>query len=243
MNGLRAIYKKGLIEWIKDSQADLICLQEIKIQTEQIPPSLSKLNGYYCYFNCASSKGYSGVAVFSKQKPLSVKFKLGLKRFDDEGRIIELKYPNLTFISLYMPHGGRNKENLGYKLESYKTFFDYLKKIKDKNIIITGDFNIAHKEIDLARPKDNFQNTMFTKEERKQINKLIKLGFTDTFRKLHKEGNHFTWWPYFVNARQRNLGWRIDYIFISKNFSSHLQDSFILNKVIGSDHCPVGIEI
>ena len=168
---------------------------------------------------------------------------MGLERFDQEGRILKLKYPDFTLINLYTPHGGRQKENLDYKLKVYNRLLKYLQKFKDRNIILIGDFNIAHQEVDLARPKQNQNNIMFTQEERKRINQIIDLGFLDTFREFHKEGGHYTWWPYFVNARKRNLGWRIDYIFVSKKLVPKLRDAFILSEVMGSDHCPIGIEI
>jgi len=243
VNGIRSIYKKNFLKWLAVINADIVCLQEVRAQKEQIPSDLLKLKDYYFYSNQAAKKGYAGVAVYTKQKPLKVKYKLGLKRFDQEGRILELRYPNFTLINLYFPHGGRQKENLNYKLKVYKYLLGYLKKIKEKNIILIGDFNIAHQEIDLARPKQNQNNIMFSIEERKQIDKIIDLGFIDSFRELNKKGENYTWWPYFANARKRNLGWRIDYAFISKRLSQKLKNAFILSKTVGSDHCPIGIEI
>jgi len=243
VNGLRAIYKKGFWEWFEKIKADIVCLQETKIQEEQLSFDLVRLKNYSSFFNSASKKGYSGVGVFSKRNPLVVKRKLGLKRFDDEGRFLELQYPEFTLINLYLPHGGRQKENLAYKLKVYQFLFKYLQKMNKQKLILIGDFNIAHQEIDLARPKQNQRNIMFTPKEREQIDKLVELGFTDSFRKFYKEGGHYTWWPYFANARERNLGWRIDYTFVSKNLSSKIKDTFILPQVKGSDHCPIGIEI
>ena len=242
INGIRAVYKKNFLKWLMATNADIVCLQEIRAQKEQIPSDLLELKDYYFYFNQAVKKGYAGVAVYTKQKPLKVEYKLGLKRFDQEGRILKLEYSDFTLINLYFPHGGRQKENLNYKLEVYRYLFNYLKRIKDKNVILVGDFNIAHQEIDLARPKQNQNNIMFTPEERKQIDKIINSGFVDTFRKFNKEGKNYTWWPYFVNARERNLGWRIDYIFVSKRLVPKPRDAFILSKVMGSDHCPIGID-
>jgi len=241
VNGIRAVYKKGFLEWFKKAKADIICLQEIKAQKEQIPIDLLNLKNYHFYFNQAVKKGYSGVAVWAKEKPIKVDYELGLKRFDQEGRILKLKYPNFTLINLYLPHGGRAKENLDYKLECYAKLLSFLKKTK--NTILIGDFNIAHQEIDLARPKNNKNNIMFTPEERKQIDKLISLGLTDTFRKFNQKTDNYTWWPYFANARERNIGWRIDYTFVSKRMNSKLKNAFILNKVSGSDHCPIGINV
>ncbi len=238
---MRSVYQKGLLDWLKKEEPDILCLQEIKIQVKQLPPELSKLNGYHSYFHSASRPGYAGTATYTKEKPLSVKEEIGLERFDKEGRAIELKYPDFTLINLYLPHGGRKKENLAYKLEVYAYLFNYLQKIKAKNIILIGDFNIAHEEIDLARPKQNKNNIMFTAEERKQIDKLTEIGFVDTFRKFNKKPGNYTWWPYFAKARERNLGWRIDYVFVSSALAEKVKNAFILTAVMGSDHCPIGI--
>jgi len=207
VNGIRAVYKKNFFKWMRKTNPDILCLQEIKAQKGQIPEKLIKPEGYYSYFNFAKRKGYSGTAVYTKKRPLRVVYKLGLKRFDQEGRILRLKYLGFTLINLYFPHGAHDKRNLAYKLKVYNRLINYLKKIEDKNIILIGDFNIAHKEIDLARPKDNKNNIMFTPEERKQIDRIIKLGFIDTFRKFNKKGENYTWWSYRFNAKERNLGW------------------------------------
>ena len=243
VNGIRAVYGRGFLKWLTRSGADIICLQEIKAQREQLPIDLLSVYGYELYINSAAKRGYSGVAVYTKQKPDKVKYKLGLKRFDEEGRIIKLEYPNSILINFYFPHGRHDKRNLDYKLDAYKYLFGWLKRNQNKNIILIGDFNIAHQEIELARPKQNQNNIMFTREERKQIDKLIKMGFVDSFRALNKKGGHYTWWPYGFNAKKRNLGWRIDYAFISKKMAPKLRRAFILNKVVMSDHCPIGIEM
>lgn len=243
VNGLRSVYKKGFLEWLEETDADIVCLQETKAQETQLPFDLIKPENYYSFFASAQRKGYSGVAVYSREKPLLVKRKLGIDRFDNEGRILQLEYYNFTLINLYIPHGDRQKKHLNYKLEVYDHLLKHLEKIKNKKVVLIGDFNIAHKEIDLARPKQNRNNIMFTAQEREQINRLIKLGFVDSFRKFHKEGGNYTWWPYFANARQRNLGWRIDYAFVSKKLGAKLKNAFILPKTKGSDHCPIGVKI
>ncbi len=276
VNGIRAVFKKGFLKWLKESKADIVCLQETKAWPEQLEPELVNPKGYFSYFNSAQKKGYAGLVVYTKEKPLKVENELprprgagypfgqvlsadvsspqngevfmfrnktGIKRFDEEGRVLEIQYPDFLLINLYLPHGGRKKENMGYKLEIYDHLLRYLKKIKNEKVILIGDFNIAHQEIDLARPKDNKNNTMFTLEERKRIDKIIELGFSDTFRKFNKEPGNYTWWPYYRNARQRNLGWRIDYIFTSKALTPKLKKAFILKDIKGSDHCPIGIEI
>jgi len=243
VNGLRAVYKRNFLGWLDKTGADIVCLQETKTQVNQLPPDLIRTKKYYSYFNSAIRKGYAGVATYVKEKPIAVKDKLGMARFDQEGRILRLEYPDFILINLYLPHGGRQKENLDYKLEVYDFVSVHLEKLKNENIILIGDFNIAHNDIDLARPKQNQNNIMFTPKERKQIDKLVNLGFIDTFREFHKEGGWYTWWPYFANARERNLGWRIDYAFVSKSLTPKLKDGFILNQVKGSDHCPIGIEV
>ena len=243
VNGIRAAYKKGFLKWLEDSRADIVCLQETRATREQLPDDLLDIKGYYLYLNPALKKGYSGTAIYAKQKPIKIDCKMGTKRFDQEGRFIKLEYSDFDLINIYFPHGGREKNNLQYKLETYKRFLNYLKINKSKNIILVGDFNVAHKEIDLARPKQNHKNIMFTSEERAQIDEIIQAGFVDTFREFHKKSGHYTWWPYSFNAKERNLGWRIDYIFTSKKMALKLKRAFILNKVNISDHCPIGIEI
>jgi len=243
VNGIRAAVKKGFLEWFQKTKPDIVCLQEVRAELGQMPANLVKPHGYYAYFNTARKKGYSGVVVYTKEKPLKVEYKLGMKRFDQEGRILNLEYKNFTLINIYLPHGGRQKENLNYKLKAYQCLLNYLKENKNKCIILTGDFNIAHQEIDLARPKQNYNNTMFTIEERKQIDKIISMKLVDTFRVFNKKGENYTWWTNFANARNRNLGWRIDYVFISQKLIPNLKKAFILPRVKCSDHCPIGIEI
>ena len=243
VNGLRAIYKKGFLDWFKKIDANIVCLQEIKAKESQLPFDVKEIDGYYSYFNSAEKKGYSGVAVYSKAKPERIEKKLGLERFDNEGRILRIEYSDFTLVNLYLPHGGRSKENLDYKLEVYKKLLAFLKKNRDKKLVIVGDFNVAHQEIDLARPRQNKNNIMFTPREREQIDNLIKIGYIDSFRMLNKSGGYYSWWPYFANARERNLGWRIDYVFLSRVLEKSIKKAFILNNVYGSDHCPVGIDL
>lgn len=242
VNGLRSVSKKGFSDWVKKEKADIVCLQEIKVQEEQLTSEVLKPQGYYSFFNSAKKKGYSGVLIYSKRRPFSVKRKLGIPRFDDEGRILELNYKNFILVNLYLPHGGRKKENLKYKLNVYSKLLTKLRR-NNKKLILIGDFNIAHQEIDLERSKQNTNNIMFTPEERNQISNILNLGYVDTFRIFNKKGGNYSWWPYMRNARQRNLGWRIDYCFISENLLRRLTNAFILPEVFGSDHCPIGINI
>jgi len=244
VNGIRSVYSKGFLDWLKAESPDILCVQETKAQPDQVPAELLDFDDYFSFWNSAQKKGYSGVGVFSKQEPLEVKDKLGFRDFDSEGRFLVLKYPKFTLVNVYMPQGGRTKEKIPFKLESYSFFLEFLDSFeKEEPILLCGDFNIAHTEVDLARPKQNQNNTMFTLGERKQIDAIAEKGFVDTFRKFHSEGGNYTWWPYFANARPRNIGWRIDYCFASKSLSESVKDAFILPKVMGSDHCPVGVEL
>jgi len=241
VNGLRSISKKGFKDWIEKEKADIVCLQEIKAQEKDLNSDLIHLGRYESFFSFAAKRGYSGVAVYSVQKPLSVNNKLGLERFDGEGRILELEFPQFILINLYIPHGGRDKKNLIYKLKVYEKLTRYLNEHEFQKIILIGDFNIAHEDVDLARPGQNRNNIMFTLKERKQIELLLNMGFVDSYRKFHKEGGGYTWWPYMANARKRNIGWRIDYAFASKKLSSQVENSSIQPNIFGSDHAPIEI--
>jgi len=232
VNGIRSVYSKGFLQWLSRENPDILCIQEIKANTEDVPQEI-KDAGYHTYWFSAKKKGYSGTAILSKQEP-KISFGIGNKELDDEGRVIIAEYPEFTLLNLYFPHGARDKSKLPHKLSMYKALFENIPK---GNVLLCGDFNIAHTELDLARPEQNKGNTMFTPEERQQIDKLVDLGFVDTFRQSHKDTGHYTWWPYYRNARERNLGWRIDYIF--SNFE--VKDAFILPTVTGSDHCPIGV--
>ena len=242
VNGLRSISKKGFLNWVKKEDPDIICLQEIKTQESQIVPDILP-RGYYPFFNFAKKSGYSGVAVFSKIQPTKVSYKLGEERFDSEGRILEISFPKFDLINLYIPHGGRKKENLDYKLSTYRLLEEKLHRQRNQGLAVIGDFNIAHEDIDLARPKQNRKNIMFTEAERQRLGKICALGFTDTFRKFIGGGGHYTWWPYMANARERNIGWRIDYCFVSRKLSPKVDNAFIFGSVPGSDHCPIGVEL
>jgi len=210
VNGLRAVYKKGFLGWLAKCDADIVCLQEVKANEDQLPFDLTTLTGYHTYFNSAEKKGYSGVGVYSRKEPLNIKQNLDLDRFDSEGRLLQLEYKDFILLNLYIPHGGQDKKNLDYKLSVYDNLFNHLNDFKGKEVVLAGDFNIAHKEIDLAHPKQNKDNIMFTKEEREKLDNLISLGFVDSFRRFNKEGKNYTWWRYGHDARERNLGWRID---------------------------------
>lgn len=243
VNGLRAIYNRDFLSILKKIKPDIICLQEIKIQKETLPKELLSPFGYKSYFSFAEKKGYSGVLVYSLKPAKKETYKLGYSKFDNEGRFLRLDFNQFILINLYMPHGGRAKEKLNYKLNCYNKLLTYLDKIKNKKIILIGDFNIAREKIDLARPQNNKNNIMFTQEEREKIAQLIRFGFIDTFRTKNPDKKQYTWWPYMANCRNRNIGWRIDYAFVNEKMERKIKKAYILDKLEGSDHCPVGIEI
>jgi exodeoxyribonuclease-3 len=245
VNGIRAADRKGLFDWFKVESPDVLCLQEIKALPEQVPPHLRNMPGYHIYWNSAERKGYSGVATFTKKQPISVKKGFGIDKFDNEGRILVTEFSSFTLFNIYFPNGKKNQERLDYKLGFYDTFLAYADNLKagGKNIVVCGDFNTAHKEIDLARPKQNEHISGFLPVERAWIDTFIDHGYVDTFRHFNKEPDHYSWWDMKSRARERNVGWRIDYFFVNKEFMSSVKKAFILHDVTGSDHCPVGIEI
>ena len=245
VNGLRAIYRKGFTDFIKQNNFDIVCLQEIKIHHEQIPQDLLNIEDYYSYYSPAERPGYSGVAIYSKIKPLSSGNGFGISRFDDEGRILCLEFKDFILLNTYMPNGGREMKRLDYKLDFYESFLKYLEALikKGEKIILTGDINTAHEAIDLARPKQNEKNTGFLPQERAWISSLLEAGFTDSFRFFNKEPCNYTWWDYKTRSRERNVGWRLDYFFISNNLVPKLRNSEIMNHVFGSDHCPIVLEL
>jgi len=240
--GLRSVCTKGFTKEFQKYKADIICLQETRT-SKIILPLEFVFSGYKAYSNPSSRKGFHGTAVVTRVKPSKITKTVGYSRFDSEGRFLRLDFPQFVLINLYMPHGGRNKEEMKYKLGAYNALLNYLAKLSNLNVILAGDFNVAHNPIDLARPKENVSNTMFTLEERHKIDELIKLGFVDSFRKFCKAGGHYTWWLRGYNARERNIGWRIDYIFVSKHLERALKNAFVLSDVKGSDHCPIGIDV
>ncbi len=245
VNGIRAIHKKGFLDWVAKENPDILCIQETKAHEEQLPDELKNANSYNSFFCAGERKGYSGVALYTKEKPISIKKGFGKKQFDNEGRILIAEYPGFFLFNIYFPNGKANAERLKYKMDFYDSFLAKVKKLKKegKKIVICGDVNTAHKEIDIARPKENEKVSGFLPEERAWIDKFLSAGFIDSFRILHEEPDQYTWWDMITRARERNVGWRIDYFFISDNMKSQIKDAFILPEVMGSDHCPIGIEI
>lgn len=243
VNGLRAILKKGFLEWLSKEQPDILCIQETKAHEAQLPEEIRAIPHYHTYFTSAERKGYSGVGLFTKEKPIAVRGGFGTKKFDAEGRTQIVEYPDFILCNVYFPNGKRSKERLRYKMDFYDGFLAFADGLakKGRRIVVCGDVNTAHKEIDLARPKENAKISGFLPEERAWIDEFIAHGFTDTFRIFTPEGGHYSWWDYKSRARERNVGWRIDYFFISNNLKKQLTSAFILPGVMGSDHCPVGI--
>lgn len=245
VNGIRAVEKKGVLDWLYSEKPDILCVQETKAQTNQLSSNLLSPNGYKTQFSSAERKGYSGVATFTKTEPKKTETGFGIKKFDSEGRILIHDYDDFILFNIYFPNGRMSEERLNYKLAFYDEFLRQVNKLKDKGrkIIICGDVNTAHKEIDLARPKENETTSGFLPVERKWMDKFTECGYIDTFRHFVKDGGHYTYWDPITRARERNVGWRIDYFFITENFLPSLKKAFIMSEVIGSDHCPCGIEI
>lgn len=242
VNGLRACLKKGFLDYFKEVDGDVFSLQEIKLQEGQIE---MELEGYYQHWNYAEKKGYSGTAVFTKEKPINEYYGLGIEEHDKEGRVITLEMEKYFIVNVYTPNSKRELERLEYRMKWEDDFRDYLKELeKKKPVILCGDLNVAHKEIDLKNPKTNKKNAGFTDEEREKMTKLLSSGFLDTFRLLYPEREGaYSWWSYMRKARENNSGWRIDYFVISEILKENVLKSEIHSEILGSDHCPVMLEI
>ena len=242
VNGLRACLKKGFMESFRQLDADIFALQETKMQPDQ---AILELPGYRQYWNSAEKKGYSGTAVFTRLEPMAVTYGLGIEEHDHEGRVITLEFADYYFVTVYTPNSKRELERLAYRMEWEDAFRAYLLALDEKKpVIVCGDLNVAHKEIDLKNPKTNRRNAGFTDEEREKFTELLAAGFTDTFRALYpdKEGI-YTWWSYLRKARETNAGWRIDYFVTSERLQGSIKEATIHNEIFGSDHCPVGLEL
>ncbi|HBG4931368.1 TPA: exodeoxyribonuclease III [Clostridioides difficile] len=242
VNGIRACVGKGFLDFFKEVDADIFCLQETKLQEGQIELDLP---GYFQYWNYAERKGYSGTAIFTKKEPLKVMYGINIEEHDKEGRVITLEFEDFYFVTVYTPNSQSELKRLEYRTRWEDDFIDYLTKLDNhKPVIVCGDMNVAHKEIDLKNPKNNMKNAGFTKEEREKFSKLLDSGFIDTYRYFNpdKEGV-YSWWSYRFNARKNNAGWRIDYFCASKKLEDRLVSADIHNEILGSDHCPVELEI
>ncbi len=241
VNGLRAITGKNFYDFINEFNPDILCLQETKIQAGQIDLNLSEYEQYFCY---ADKKGYSGTAILSKVKPLNVSYGIGIDEHDHEGRVITAEYENFYLVCAYIPNSQTELKRLDYRRVFNSAIEEYLVNLdKTKPVLFCGDLNVAHKEIDIKNPKTNLRNAGFTIEERDDFTRLLSRGFTDSFRALYPDEVKYSWWSYKFKAREKNTGWRIDYFVVSNRFMSEIKDAYILNEVMGSDHCPVGITI
>jgi len=242
VNGLRACVNKGFLDYFKEIDADLFCVQETKLQEGQIDLDIE---GYYQYWNYATKKGYSGTAIFTKIKPLSVKYGIGEEEFDSEGRLITLEFQDFYMVTSYTPNAQRDLARLDYRLRWEELFREYLKGLDtQKPVILCGDLNVAHQEIDLRNPKSNRGNSGFTDEERGKMTDLLTAGFVDSFRYLYpNQEGAYTWWSYMAKVRERNIGWRIDYFIVSKRWKEKIKDARIDSQVMGSDHCPIVLEM
>ncbi len=244
VNGIRAIKKKGFFDWFYKESPEILCLQETKVNLDQLDEDFQNLKGYKAYWAYPERKGYSGVAVFTKDEPREVQYDFG-KGFDVEGRVIIAVYPWFTLFNIYYPNGKSSPDRLRYKMEFYDAFLKYIDALKAKGekLVVCGDVNTAHKEIDLARPRENSKSSGFLPEERAWMDKLISHGFLDTFRRFNPEPGNYSYWDIKTGARARNVGWRIDYFFVSENLLPALTSAFIRKDVMGSDHCPIGITL
>lgn len=242
VNGLRACMTKGFAEYFAAQDADFFCIQETKLQPEQIDFAPEN---YHVYWNSADKKGYSGTAIFAKPEPLSVRYDLGLDEHDHEGRVIALEYPDFFLATVYTPNSQRGLTRLDYRMTWEESFADYLCALdRQKPVIVCGDMNVAHQEIDLKHPKANVQNAGFTPQEREKMTGLLGRGFVDTFRLLHPdERDRYSWWSYMANSRAKNVGWRIDYFLVSERLAPRVKAAEIDDQVMGSDHCPVILEL
>lgn len=245
VNGIRAAIKKGFIEWLKNSNTDVICIQEIKANTDQLDLSLFSEIGYkYNYWFSAQKKGYSGVAILSKHKPKHIEYGTGIDHMDFEGRNLRIDFEKISVMSLYLP-SGTNLARLEYKFQYMKEFKDYIQKLKEDipNLVICGDYNICHKAIDIHDPIRNSKVSGFLPWEREWISDFMDLGFIDSFRKLNKDPDRYSWWSYRANSRANNKGWRIDYNLVSDTLNSNIKSSSILDQIFHSDHCPIVVEL
>lgn len=242
VNGIRACVQKGFLDFFKEIDADIFCIQESKMQEGQLD---LELEGYYQYWNYAEKKGYSGTAIFTKQEPISVQYGIGIEEHDHEGRVITLEFEDFYMVTVYTPNSQDELKRLDYRMQWETDFLAYLKKLEEKKgVIFCGDLNVAHQEIDLKNPKTNRKNAGFTDEERAKFGEVLKAGFIDTFRYFYPDAEGiYSWWSYRFSARAKNAGWRIDYFCVSECLKDRLKDAKILTDVMGSDHCPIQLDL
>lgn len=245
VNGIRAVKNKGFLDWLKEEAPDVLCLQETRATPEQLDQELLSPPGYHTCWNYPAKKGYGGVATFSREEPRRVKRNFDNEILDGEGRMLLTEHPGFVLLNVYFPNGKKDAIRLKYKMDFYREFLKFIDSLKSQGqkLVICGDVNTAHREIDLARPKANENVSGFLPEEREWLDELIRHGYADTFRHFHQEAGQYTWWDLKSRARERNVGWRLDYFFVSENLVPALANAFILPGVTGSDHCPVGISL
>ena len=245
VNGVRAVVKKGFLDWLEQAQPDILCLQETKAHVDQLTSEILTDHGYHTYWHSGERRGYSGVATFCKEEPLYVQEGLGIERYDAEGRVLVTEHENFLLYNIYFPNGQKDDERLQYKLDFYDDLLPIINEQVESgnNVVVTGDWNTAHHPIDLARPKQNVNTSGFMPIEREKLDMYVENGWIDTFRLFHQEGERYSWWTYRFGARERNVGWRIDYYFVNEGFADNVEDADIHVEVMGSDHCPVSLEL
>ncbi len=245
VNGIRAILKKGFMQWFRKVSPDILCLQETKASVDQLGDEIINPEGYGSGWNSAERKGYSGVVTFSKKKPVKVHYGMGIDRFDNEGRIVRHEFKGFDLLNIYFPNGTSGPDRLQFKLDFYDAFLAHCEGLREKGkkLIICGDLNTAHKAIDLKNPKANEKNSGFLPVEREWVDKFIAHGYVDTFRAFNQEPDQYSWWTYRAGARKRNIGWRLDYFFVTEDLMKKVKNSVITPEVMGSDHCTVVLEI
>ena len=245
VNGVRAVVKKGFLDWLDQEQPDILCLQETKAHIDQLAAEILTDHGYHTFWHSGERRGYSGVATFCKEEPLYVQEGLGIERYDAEGRVLLTEHENFLLYNIYFPNGQKDDERLQYKLDFYDDLLPIINEQVESgnNVVVTGDWNTAHHPIDLARPKQNVNTSGFMPIEREKLDMYVENGWIDTFRLFHPEGDRYSWWTYRFGARERNVGWRIDYYFVNEGFVDNVEDADIHDEVMGSDHCPVSLEL
>ena len=245
VNGVRAVVKKGFLDWLDQEQPDILCLQETKAHVDQLTAEILTDHGYHTFWHSGERRGYSGVATFCKEEPLYVQEGLGIERYDAEGRVLLTEHENFLLYNIYFPNGQKDDERLQYKLDFYDELLPIINEQVESgnNVVVTGDWNTAHHPIDLARPKQNVNTSGFMPIEREKLDMYVENGWIDTFRLFHPEGERYSWWTYRFGARERNVGWRIDYFFVNEGFVDNVEDADIHDEVMGSDHCPVSLEL
>ena len=245
VNGVRAVVKKGFLDWLDQAQPDVLCLQETKAHVDQLTSEILTDHGYHTYWHSGERRGYSGVATFCKEEPLYVQEGLGIERYDAEGRVLVTEHENFLLYNIYFPNGQKDNERLQYKLDFYDDLLPIINEQVESgnNVVVTGDWNTAHHPIDLARPKQNVNTSGFMPIEREKLDMYVENGWIDTFRLFHQEGERYSWWTYRFGARERNVGWRIDYFFVNEGFLDNVEDADIHDEIMGSDHCPVSLEL